>query len=294
MLPSSGCSRPRSTCFEPAVKALPAGELRLGFEGDHVTVHQHGELRERVPANVELVATAELVESLREVKEAEEIAAVRSATAVADASFERLLREGLQGRTEREVATALEYDMVARGARRPAFDTIVAAAAHGARPHAAPRDVEIRSGDLVVIDWGAEVDGYCSDCTRTVAAGDPGQAARDVYELVLEAQVAAVEAVRAGRVAREVDGVARGVIEAGGYGERFGHGLGHGVGLEIHEGPRLTPRSRAVLRAGNVVTVEPGIYLPDKFGVRIEDLVAVAEDGCDVLTSIPKRLMITD
>jgi Xaa-Pro aminopeptidase len=280
--------------FEGVLQALPAGEVRLGFEGDHVSVHQHAALGELLPGRVELVATAGLVESLREVKDAEEIATIKAATALADASFERLLRDGLVGRTEREVAVALEHDMVERGAHRPSFETIVATGPHGARPHAKPRDVEIRNGELVVIDWGAELDDYCSDCTRTIAAGDPGQAARDTYELVLEAQLAGVEAVRAGRNARDVDEVAREVIGAGGHGERFGHGLGHGVGLEMHEGPRLTQRSDAVLAAGNVVTVEPGVYVPGKFGVRIEDLVAVTEDGCDILTSIPKRLIVTE
>jgi Xaa-Pro aminopeptidase len=275
-------------------KALPSDELRLGFEADHLSVDQHAALRARLPERIELVPTAALVESLREVKDAEEIAAIKAAAALADASFERLLREGLVGRTEREVAIALEHDMLQRGARRPGFGTIVAAGGHGARPHATPRDVEIRSGELVVIDWGAQVDGYHSDCTRTVAAGDPGQLARDTYELVLEAQLAGVEAVRAGRSGREVDAVAREVIEAGGYGDRFGHGLGHGVGLDIHEGPRLSQRSESQLQPGNVVTVEPGIYVPAEFGVRIEDLVVVTENGCDIITSIPKRLIVTE
>jgi Xaa-Pro aminopeptidase len=192
------------------------------------------------------------------------------------------------------VAIALEQDMVARGARRPAFDAIVAAGPNGARPHAAPRDVEINAGDVVVIDWGAQLDGYCSDCTRTVAAGDAGQAVREVYELVLEAQLAGLEAVRAGRSGREVDAAAREVITAGGHGDEFGHGLGHGVGLQIHEGPRLAQRSQFRLAAGNVVTVEPGVYVPGRFGMRIEDLVAVTEDGREVITSVPKRMLIVD
>lgn len=274
--------------------ALGGANLRVGFEGEHLSVAQLASLRGRLAAGIELVPTANMVESLREVKEADEIASIQAAAVLADASFERLLREGLVGRTEREVAIALEHDMVERGARRPAFDTIVATGPHGARPHAVPRDVEIRNGDLVVIDWGAQLDGYYCDCTRTIAAGDPGQEARDTYELVLEAQLAGVEAVRAGRAGRDVDAAAREVIAAEGRGDQFGHGLGHGVGLEIHEGPTLTQRSEAELRAGNVVTVEPGIYLSGQFGVRIEDLVVVAEDGCDILTSIPKRLIVVE
>jgi Xaa-Pro aminopeptidase len=285
---------PSTELLESVGEALPSDEMRVGFEGDHLSVDQHASLRAQLPARVELVSTAALVESLREVKDAEEIAAIKAATALADASFERLLREGLVGRTEREVAIALEHDMMERGARRPGFDTIVAAGGRGARPHATPRDIEIRTGELVVIDWGAQLDGYHSDCTRTVAAGDPGQHARDAYELVLEAQLAGVEAVRAGRSGREVDAVAREVIEAGGYGDRFGHGLGHGVGLDIHEGPQLSQRSESQLQPGNVVTVEPGIYVPGEFGVRIEDLVVVTEDQCDIITSIPKRLIVTE
>ena len=201
---------------------------------------------------------------------------------------------GLIGRTEREVAIAIEHDMRMRGAQRPSFETIVATGAHGALPHAQPREVTIRRGDLVVIDWGAELDGYCSDATRTVAAGEVSDDAREVYDLVLQAQLAGVRAVKRGAGGREVDGIARGVIEDAGYGEQFGHGLGHGVGLEVHEAPRLSQRSADQLDANNVVTVEPGIYLPERFGVRIEDTVVVTDDGCEVLTSIRKQLIVAD
>jgi Xaa-Pro aminopeptidase len=275
-------------------EALPDGELRLGFDDSHVSVRTHARLRELLAGRVELVATGGLVGRLRAVKEPDEIARIKAATALADAAFERLLRNGLIGRTEREVALALEQDMRGLGAQRPSFDTIVASGAHGALPHAQPREVPIGRGELVVIDWGAQVDGYCSDCTRTVAAGDPGADAQRVYELVLEAQLAALEAVRAGQSGCGADAVARGVIEAGGQGENFGHGLGHGVGLDIHEAPRLSQRSEDELLAGNVVTVEPGIYLPARFGVRIEDLVVVTDDGCEILTSVSKRLIVTD
>ena len=275
--------------------ALPAGELRLGFEAEHTSVSAHERLVELLPGRVELVATTGLVERMRAIKEPEEIARIRAAAALADAALERLLRGGLAGRTEREVALALETDMRARGATRSSFDSIVAAGAHGALPHAQPRDAEIKRGDMVVIDWGAQLDGYCSDCTRTVAAGDPGDDARAIYELVLEAQTAGVEAVAAGRGTREVDGRAREVIDAGGHGQEFGHGLGHGVGLDIHEAPTLSPRvENQRLEAGNVVTIEPGIYLPGRFGVRIEDLVVVTGDGSEILTSVPKRLTVVD
>ena len=144
-----------------------------------------------------------------------------------------------------------------------------------------------------MIDWGAELDGYCSDCTRTVATGEPGEEARRTYELVLQAQLAGVDAVRVDAAGREVDSIARGIIEAADHGEHFGHGLGHGVGLEIHEAPRLSQRSEDTLRAGNVVTVEPGIYLPGRFGIRIEDLVTVTDAGCEMLTSVSKELITT-
>ncbi|MGN6167299.1 MAG: M24 family metallopeptidase [Solirubrobacteraceae bacterium] len=280
--------------LEGLADALPDGALRVGFEAAHTSVSQHAFLCEQLPDGVELAPTADMVESLRAVKDAAEIAAVRAATALADASFQRLLEDGLVGRSEREAAIALEHDMVLQGARVPSFEAIVAAGPHGALPHARPRDVEIRRGDLVVIDWGAQLDGYCSDCTRTVAAGEPGAEAREIYELVLEAQHAGVDAVRADRPTAGVDAVARDIIGAAGHGDNFGHGLGHGVGLEVHEAPWLRRRSDEVLQAGNVVTVEPGVYLAGRFGVRIEDLVAVIEDGAEILTSVPKQLIVSD
>jgi Xaa-Pro aminopeptidase len=272
-------------------EAIGEGPLRLGFEDEHVTVRGHARLRELPPDEVALIAAGDLVEQLRAVKEPGEVERIRAAAALADAALEQVLEGGLAGRTERAVAIALEQAMVALGAQRPSFDTIVAAGPHGALPHARPREVEIGRGELVVIDWGAELDGYCSDCTRTFATGDPGSDAREVYRLVREAQLAGAGALRAGAGGREVDAVARGLIEEGGYGEQFGHGLGHGVGIEVHEGPRLTRRSDDELVAGNVVTVEPGIYLPGRFGVRIEDLVLVTENGHDVLSSLGKDLI---
>ncbi len=273
---------------------LPEGHIRLGFEDAHVSVRTYGRLGELLGSRAELVGIHALVEQLRAVKEPNEIERITAASAVADAAFERLLLGGLVGRTERELAIALEADMREHGAEHPSFDTIVATGGHGALPHAQPRDVPIRRGELVVIDWGARLDGYCSDCTRTVAAGDPGIDAQRVYDLVLEAQLAGLEAVKDGQSGRAADAVARGVIDGGGHGEHFGHGLGHGVGLDIHEGPRLSQRSEDDLRTGNVVTVEPGVYLPGRFGIRIEDLVVVSDGGCEILSSVSKRLIVTD
>jgi Xaa-Pro aminopeptidase len=171
------------------------------------------------------------------------------------------------------------------------FETIVAAGPHGALPHANPRDVVIGEAELVVIDWGAVLDGYCSDCTRTLATGELPESVRVVYDLVRAAQLVGLEAVRPGAHGRDVDAAARATIEAAGHGEHFGHSLGHGVGLEIHELPRLSQRSQETLAPGNIVTVEPGVYIPGEVGVRIEDLCVVTESGREILTDIPKELI---
>jgi Xaa-Pro aminopeptidase len=292
--PSFMRQRATQDLIEAVADALPNGHVRLGFEDAHTSVREHARIRKLLADRVELVPANGLVERLRAVKEPEEIEFIRAATVLADTAFERLIHDGLIGRTEREVAIALEHDMRMRGADQASFNTIVAAGAHGALPHAQPREVEIKRGDLVVIDWGAELDGYCSDCTRTVAAGEPTEETREIYALVLKAQQAGLAAVRAGAAGRDVDRVARDVIDAGGHGAEFGHGLGHGVGLAVHEGPRLSQRSSDDLVAGNVVTVEPGIYVPGRFGIRIEDLVVATDDGCEVLTSVSKRLIVTN
>lgn len=273
---------------------VPDGPFRLGFESRHLSVASHERLRELLGEQVQLLGVDGLIETMREVKGPEELARIRDAAALADAAFAELLEGGLVGRTERELALELDVAMRRRGAERPSFETIVAAGAHGALPHATPREVEIRRGELVVIDWGAQLEGYCSDCTRTLAAGAVGARAEELYRLVLDAQLAGLAAVRAGVSCRDADSAARAVIDAAGYGERFGHGLGHGVGLEIHEDPRLSQTYEGELKAGNVVTVEPGVYVPGAFGVRIEDLVVVGVDGAEVISGISKELTVTD
>ncbi len=280
--------------LDAAVEELPDGALRLGFEDAALSVRQHAELRARLPDAVELLPAGSLVERLRAVKDPTEIEAMRAAAVVADEAFNHVIAEGLVGRTEQEVALALEWEMRKRGASGPSFDSIVAAGAHGALPHAQPRDVIIGAGEMVVIDWGAVIGGYHSDCTRTVSAGAPNGDARAVYDLVLEAQLAGLGAVKAGADVRDVDSTARDVIDAGGYGGQFGHGLGHGVGLDIHEEPRLSQRAEGELVAGNVVTVEPGVYLAGEFGIRIEDLTVVTADGPEILTSVTKELIVVD
>jgi Xaa-Pro aminopeptidase len=270
----------------------PEGELRLGFEDDHVSVRRHTRLRSVVPDRIELVPAGGIVESLRAVKDAGEIERIRAAAGVVDAVYGMLREQGLVGRTEREVALALETEMRRLGAEEPSFSSIVASAERGALPHAVPTGVAIPAGTLVTLDIGAKLDGYCSDCTRTWATGELPDDLAEAYALVLRAQEASLDAVRPGPEGSAIDAVARGIIEEAGHGEHFGHGLGHGVGLEVHEGPRLARTGDAPLVAGNVVTVEPGVYLPGRGGVRIEDLVVVTDTGHDVLTATGKDLIV--
>jgi Xaa-Pro aminopeptidase len=283
--------------LDAAVAALLAtvgGAGRLGFDDASLTVAQHTHLRELLPAGWQLIPCAGAVERMRSVKDAQEIARIRAATELADDALRGVLERGLVGRTEREVALDLELEMRRLGADGPSFPSIVASGAHGALPHAEPRAEEIARDVLVTIDWGAFHEGYCSDCTRTYATGEGLSAgAREVYELVRSAQAQALAAVTAGPSGRELDAVAREPIELAGHGEHFGHGLGHGVGMEIHEGPRLSRTAGDdPLCAGNVVTVEPGVYLPGECGVRIEDLVVVRTDGHEVLTGLPTELTV--
>jgi Xaa-Pro aminopeptidase len=263
------------------LREAPPGAGRLGFDDATLTVAQHAHLCEQLGASWELVACGGAVERLRAVKDAEEIARIRAAAELADGALTRVLEQGLVGRSEREIAIELELQMRRLGAEGPSFPSIVAAGAHAALPHAEPREQKIPADVLVTIDWGALHDGYCSDCTRTYATGEHvSDRARAIYELVRDAQAQALAAVRPGPSGRELDGVARSVIERAGQGEHFGHGLGHGVGIEIHEGPRLSRTAgEEPLLAGNVITIEPGVYLPGELGVRIEDLVVVGGGG---------------
>jgi Xaa-Pro aminopeptidase len=278
----------------PAAAAVVGGgegtTVRLGFDDASLSVKDHGTLAGRLAEGVELVAAGGAVERLRAVKDAGELDKIRAAAKLADAALTEVLGRGLVGRTERDVALDIEVTMRKAGAEAASFAPIVAAGEHSALPHAVPRDVAIGAGTLVTIDWGAQLDGYASDCTRTYATGELDPRDREIYELVLLAQETSLAAVRAGAGGREVDAVARQIITAAGHGEHFGHGLGHGVGAEVHEGPRLSQRSDSTLATGQVVTVEPGVYVPGAVGVRIEDLAIVTDDGCEVLTGLPKHL----
>ncbi|MFL5834598.1 MAG: M24 family metallopeptidase [Solirubrobacterales bacterium] len=268
-------------------------EGRVGFEDDHMAVRVLEKLKEKLPEGVEAVAAGGRVEELRRVKDDEELAKIAEASKLADEVLGWALEQGFAGRPEREVARATEARIRGLGAD-PSFPAIVAAGPNGALPHAEPGEREIGRGELVVFDMGAQLDGYCSDGTRTFATGDPGEKARAVYEVVRQAQQAGLDAITAGVKGEDVDSAARAVIDAAGHGEHFGHALGHGVGLEVHEGPRLSQRSDDVLAPGEVVTVEPGVYLAGNLGVRIEDLVVVAEDGLRNLSSLPKELQLID
>jgi len=266
---------------------------RVGFDDSQTSVRTLTKLRDAVADGVELVPTTGLAEGLRRAKDAAEVEAIAAATELADEVFEMLAEQGLQGRTEREVKLAAEARMRELGAE-PSFPAIVASGPNGALPHAEPSDREIGAGELVVIDMGAKLDGYCSDGTRTFASGEVPDEAREVYEVVRRAQQESLEALRVGLGGAEADAVSRVTIDEAGYGDYYGHGLGHGVGLEVHEAPRLGKTSEDSLAAGDVVTVEPGIYLPGRFGVRIEDLVAISENGVRNLSGTPKELRIVD
>jgi Xaa-Pro aminopeptidase len=269
-----------------------SGPLVVGFDDAHMPVKQAQSITESLAEGVTLEPAGSLVEKLRATKDPGEIAAIRAATELADAALTEVLERGIVGRTEAEVGLDLEFTIRRLGAEGVSFPPIVASGPHGALPHAVPRDVNIEAGTLCVIDWGAQLDGYASDCTRTYATGELSADDRELYELVLSAQLEALAGVVPGSEGKAVDSIARDIITAAGHGEHFGHGLGHGVGAEVHEAPRLSQRTDSVLVPGHVVTVEPGVYVPGKVGVRIEDLAVVTEDGHDVLTKLSKQLTV--
>lgn len=262
---------------------------KLGIEGDSLTVGTHAKLREKAPA-VELVATAGLVEQLREIKDKQEIADIRLAVQYAEKGFQILRATLRPERTEKEVADDLEHQLRLLGASGTSFPPIIAVGPRAALPHARPTAQRIGESPLLLVDWGATAKGYKSDLTRIVATDKISPKLQRVYEVVLTAQQRAIEAIRPGKAASAVDAVARKIIADAGFGKQFGHGLGHGLGLDIHEAPRLSAVNNRPLQAGMVVTVEPGVYLPGLGGVRIEDDVLVTKDGYEVLTSVPKQL----
>jgi Xaa-Pro aminopeptidase len=272
--------------------AAAQGYERVGLEAHGVTwSQQRGFASEWFPG-AELVPTEGLIEGLRRVKDAGEVARIRAACSIADQAFANVAPRLRDRPTELEFGLDLEFEMRRLGAAAMSFEPIVAAGPNGAKPHARPSDRRIEPGELLVLDFGCIVDGYCSDMTRTVSVGDPGPEARRMYDVVLESQKAGRDAVRQGVEAAAVDKACRDVIAEAGWADAFLHGTGHGVGLEIHEDPRVSATGRGTLAAGYVVTVEPGVYLTGIGGVRIEDTVVVTPDGCDILTASSKDLVL--
>ncbi|MFC4078240.1 M24 family metallopeptidase [Salinithrix halophila] len=270
-----------------------AGVKEVAFEQDDLTFRQFKKLEEALDG-IRPVAKSGIVEKLREIKEEEELVLMREAAAIADRAFEAVLKEIRPGRTEKEIDLKLEFLMREMGATSSSFATIVASGPRSALPHGVASDRVLEKGDLVTLDFGALYKGYCSDMTRTVALGKLEPKQKEIYDIVLTAQKKAVDALRPGITGKEGDAAARDVIEEQGYGEYFGHTTGHGLGMEVHELPSLSHRSDTPLEPGMVVTVEPGIYLPETGGVRIEDDVLVTKEGHEVFTSSPKELIIID
>jgi Xaa-Pro aminopeptidase len=261
---------------------------RVQFEAD---VLPYREWERLASGSAELVPTHGIVDAVRAIKDDEEVAKLQRAARIADRGLEALTADTWVGRSEREIAWRLRELLHAHGADEQSFDSIVASGPNGALPHAHPTDRIVERSELVTVDWGVRVDGYCSDCTRTFSTGGISDKLREIYDVTLEAQQRAVANIKAGLTGVEADALARDPITDAGYGVNFGHGLGHGVGLMVHEAPRLSTESTDVLKNGHAVTVEPGIYLPGVGGVRIEDLAIVRDDGLQVLTSFPKELI---
>lgn len=270
------------------------GVTRCAFDAMHTTVAQLEVMRRQVPGPKRrsfFLATEGIVATLREVKDAQEIERMRRAAALGCTLFDSVLREISSGVPEARIAAWIEQEARRRGAEAMSFETIVASGERSALPHGRASSTSVPRKGFVTLDFGVVLDGYCSDMTRTVHMGRPGSEARSVYDSVLEAQLAAIDAVRSGVESGTVDEAARSLLQRAGLGEEFVHSTGHGVGLEIHEGPRLATRQKAKLRSGMVLTIEPGVYRTGRFGVRIEDMVLVTAIGCEIMTPSPKTLI---
>ena len=274
-------------CINEAIELT--GIKRVGFEDETMTVAGHRLYSETLRA--ELLPASSFMQNLRARKDARELECLEQAQRIAEKALAQILTELRPGITEKEVAARLQYLMLHFGAEKMSFDPIVAGGPNGSMPHAVPTDRELRSGEFVTMDFGCVYRGYCSDMTRTVAIGQPTEEMKKVYDTVLSAQLAGLAAARAGATGAEIDGAARRVIEEAGYGEYFCHSFGHGVGVEIHESPSAAPGNDQSLPAGSVISAEPGIYLPGRFGVRIEDVVVLEEGGCRNITRACKQLL---
>ena len=263
---------------------------KLGFEEGYLSVADYNLWKEGLTA--ELVPAQKLVDALRAAKDDGEIALMTKAQEITDRAFAEILKFIQPGMTEQEIAAKLQYDMLRFGAEKMSFDPIVVSGPNGSLPHGIPSAKQVQQGEFITMDFGCKYGGYCSDMTRTVALGEPTGEMRKVYQTVLEAQLAGIAVTKAGVPGKSIDAAARKVIEDAGYGEYFGHGYGHSLGIEIHESPNANTREETLLPVGAVVSAEPGIYLPGKFGVRIEDVTVLTADGCMVLTKSPKELII--
>lgn len=266
------------------------GIQKMGFEDGYMTVAQYQVYSDLLPCALE--PAQNLVNDLRAAKDEEEIALMAEAQRITDAAFAEIVKFIRPGMTEREVAARLVYDLLRLGADKVSFDPIVVSGPNGSLPHGTPGDRKIETGEFVTMDFGCMYGGYCSDMTRTVAVGEPTEEMRKVYDTVLAAQLAGIAATRAGVAGRDIDAAARKVIEDAGYGPYFGHGYGHSLGIEIHESPNASTAEERLMPVGAVVSAEPGIYLPGRFGVRIEDVTVFTPDGCVVLTKSPKELIV--
>lgn len=262
---------------------------KLGFEEDIISFGTYSEYKNKI--NAELIPLNGMIEGLRIIKDEKEIENIKGAASIADKAFSHMLKFIKSGMTEREIGLELEFFMKKQGAKDLSFPSIVASGVRSCLPHGQATDKVVKNGEFLTLDFGCVFNEYCSDMTRTIVVGEPSDKMREIYDTVLNANKNALLAIKEGVTGFEVDKVARDYIEKRGYGKYFGHGLGHGVGRYIHEGPRLSPLSKKVLKAGMIVTDEPGIYIPDFGGVRIEDLILVTKDGCEVLSKSPKELI---
>ncbi len=266
---------------------------KVSVEADNLTISQLEKISNEIKCEIDSSRSlSECIGEIRVRKRDEEIEKIIAAQRIAEKGFEHMLNFIGEGKTEREIQLELDYFMLKNGAEALSFDTIALSGKNTSLPHGVPTDKRVEQGDFVLLDYGAVIDGWHSDMTRTVCVGQPTDEMKQVYETVLNAQLAGLSAVRAGITGIELDKAARDIIDAAGYGEYFGHSLGHGVGMEIHEAPTASPSCDNVLEENMIVTIEPGIYIPEKFGVRIEDFVIVKENGCENMTKAPKNLII--
>lgn len=266
------------------------GIKKLGFEENYMTVSTFNEYTKDFPC--ELAPAQKLIGDLRASKDPEEIALMKKAQEITDAAFSKICKFIKPGMTERQIAAQLQFEMLLLGAEKMSFDPIVVSGPNGSLPHGIPGDKPVQKGEFLTMDFGCKYGGYCSDMTRTVALGEPSEEMRKVYNTVLQAQLAGIAVTKAGVPGKEIDGAARKVIQDAGYGDYFGHGYGHSLGIEIHEAPNANSRNDKPLPLGACVSAEPGIYLPGRFGVRIEDVTVLTAEGCEDITNSPKELII--